>query len=254
MRIIHPEFRAENLDSNYPFADTATLLSRDKIQLLPDMFIDASIYPIGGTARAYISSLVVDNRLVTIWIGDPTEAQLASCSFDPLAPPSMLALLDVYGRPAGMFVADPIQLASAQTWPTGSHTFDIGTTEFAASCTIPTPEAGVRGLITELGGLATGDAWIVGEDGVTVTLDTDTGAIQVNVVGDPLFIRRACEPLKLLNAPRFVRTINGIAPGPDGDFQLAVATASAADTVLRIIPQPPDTLRIGLVGKAVQGG
>jgi hypothetical protein len=28
MRIIHPEWRTENLDSNYPFADTATLAGR----------------------------------------------------------------------------------------------------------------------------------------------------------------------------------------------------------------------------------
>ena len=77
MRIIHPELRNENLDSNYPFADTATLTSRDKIMLPADMLVDASVYPIGGGARAYISSLVVGNRTVTIWVGDATDARPA---------------------------------------------------------------------------------------------------------------------------------------------------------------------------------
>jgi hypothetical protein len=255
MRVIFPDWRNENLDSNYPFADTATLLSRDKIILPPDMFLDASIYPIGIGPRAYISSLVIGNRLATIWVGDATTAQLASFSFDPLAPPELGALIDVYGRPAGLFVADPLLLASAQAWPTGVHTFDIGATEFAASCTISTPEPGVRGLAAAQGNLLTGDAWLVGEEGVMVTLDPDDGtSIRVDVVGDPLYSRRLCAPLQLLSVPRFVKTINHVAPGPDGNFQLEVATASASDTVLRIIPQPPDTLRIGLVGKPVQGG
>ena len=139
MRILHPEFRNEQLDSRYPFADTATLRSRDKIEIAPDTFLDASVYPIGGGSRAYISSLEVANRLVTIWVGDPADACRASCAFDPLTPPSLIALVDVYGRPAGMFAADPLRLASAQAWPAGVHTFDVTATEFAASCTIPTP-------------------------------------------------------------------------------------------------------------------
>jgi hypothetical protein len=153
-----------------------------------------------------------------------------------------------------LFVADPLLLASAQAWPTGVHNFDIGATEFAASCTISTPEPGVRGLIAAQGGLLTGDAWLVGEEGIVVALDPDDGtSIRVDAVGDPLFSRRLCAPLQLLNVPLFVKTINNIAPGPNGDFQIAVATASASDTVLRIVPQPPDTLLIGLVGKPVQG-
>jgi hypothetical protein len=255
MRILFPEFRGENLDSRYPFADSATLLSRDKIALDPAMLIDAIVYPIGMGARGYLSALAVANRLVTIWVGDPANPHRASGSFDPLAPPALIALADGYGRPAGLLVADPVLLASAQAWGPGTHTFDVGATEFAASCTIPTPEPGVRGLVAAQGILLAGDVWIVGEDGVAVTLDESDGSIRVDVVGDPLFARRLCgSATSPFAAPRFVRTINGVPPGPDGDFQIAVATASAADTVLRIVPEPPDTLRIGLVGKSVQGG
>jgi hypothetical protein len=252
VRIVHPEFRNENLDSLYPFADTATLLSRDKISLTPDMLIDAVVYPIGAGPRVYISSLEVSNRVVTIWIGDATRPQLASGSFDPLAPPNLIALADGYGRPAGLFVADPILLASAQSWPTGAHVFDIGATEFAASCTISTPEEGVRGLLASQGILLTGDTWIIGENGIQVSLDDD-GSIRVDVVGDPLFARRLCYPAQSYSPPRFVKTINGIAPDSEGNFQIAVANASAPDTVLRIVPKPPDTLIIGLVGSTVHG-
>jgi hypothetical protein len=251
MRITYPDWRNENQASNYPFADTATLMSRDKLVLPVDMLVDASIFPIGGGARLYISSIVVGNRAVTIWIGDATNAQRASCVFDPLAPPGMLALADSYGRPAGMFVADPLQLAAAQSWSAGTHTFDLGATEFVASCTISTPEAGVRGLAAAQGILLTGDVWLVGEDGVVLT--EEEGNIRVDVVGDPLFARQQCASLNLFNTPRVLKTINNILPGPDGSFQFAVAAASAADTVLRIVPVPPDTLRIGLVGKSVQG-
>lgn len=254
MRIIFPEWRNENLDSKYPFADSATLISRDKISIPADTFLDASVYPIGGGARAYISSLEIGNRLATIWVGDATNTTRASGSFDPLAPPELVALIDTYGRPAGMFVADPLRLAAAQAWPTGTHVFDIGATEFAASCTISTPEVGVRGLIAAQGNLLTGDAWLIGENGVAVTLDPDDGtSIRVDVVGDPLFSRRLCYPLDLFLSPRFVKTINGVPPDSSGNFQITVATRSASDTILRIIPEPPDTLRIGLVGKSVQG-
>lgn len=111
----------------------------------------------------------------------------------------------------------------------------------------------MRGLTTVQGGLLAGDAWIVGESGIVVSLDPDDGNIWVDVVGDPLFTRRLCTPLDLFTTPRFVKTINNVAPGPDGDFQIAVATVSASDTILRIIPEPPDTLRIGLAGKSTQG-
>jgi hypothetical protein len=218
------------------------------------MFIDASLFPIGGTERLYISLITVANRLVTIWIGDPTNVNLASVSFDPLAPPSMLALADTYGRPAGLFVVDPLQLAASQGWSTGSHVFDVGATEFIASCVIPTPEPGVRGLIAKQGILLTGDAWLVGENGVVVSQDqSDPQVIRVDVVGDPLFVRRQCTPASMFTTPQFIKTINGVPPGPDGDFQFAIATVSAADTVLRIVPQPPDTLFITLVGMPVQG-
>jgi hypothetical protein len=253
MRILHPDFRDENLSSRYPFADGASLVSRDGIALGPETFLDATIYPIGGGERAYLSALVVANREITVWVGDIRQPRRAFGSFDPLAPPDTLALLDTLGRPAGLLVADPRLLASAQTWAPGEHAFDPGSSEFAASCTIPTPEEGVRGLLTVQDTTpATGDVWLVGENGVIVR--EEDGHIRIDIVGDPLFARRQCWPLGLFATPRFVKTINGIPPGPDGSFQITVSGVSAVDTILRVVPEPPDTLRIGLVGRQVDGG
>jgi hypothetical protein len=217
-RILHPEFRDEQLYSRYPFADGASLTSRGGLALTPDTFLDASVYPIGGGARAYLSVLGVAPGLVTIWVGDPALARRASAAFDPLDPPDRLALADAAGRPAGLLLADPVLLAATQAWPAGEHVFDPAATE----------------------------------DGVVVR--EEDGAIRVDVVGDPLFARRLCRGEGTFATPNFVRTINGMPPAPDGSFQLAVASVGAADTVLRITPEPPDTLRVGLVGQTIDGG
>jgi hypothetical protein len=251
-RILHPEFRDEQLYSRYPFADGASLTSRGGLALTPDTFLDASVYPIGGGARAYLSVLGVAPGLVTIWIGDPALARRASAAFDPLDPPDRLALTDAAGRPAGLLLADPVLLAATQAWPAGEHVFDPAATEFAASCTIPTPGTGLQGLATADGQVLAGDVWLIGEDGVVVR--EEDGAIRIDVVGDPLFARRLCQGEGTFATPNFVRTINGMPPAPDGSFQLTVASVGAADTVLRITPEPPDTLRIGLVGQTIDGG
>lgn len=250
--ILHPEWRTEQLESRYPFADGASLAARDGLAFTPDTFLDASVYPIGGGPRAYLSAIVVAVRLVTLWVGDPRQARRASGSFDPLDPPERVALTDPVGRPAGLLLADPVLLASTQAWPPGEHVFDPAATEFAASCTIPTPAEGLLGLAASDGEPLAGDVWLIGEDGVVVR--EEDGHIRVDVVGDPLFARRLCEDLGSFSTPRFVRTINGIPPGPDGTFQIAVSEAGAADSILRIVPEPPDTLRIGLVGQPLEGG
>jgi hypothetical protein len=117
---------------------------------------------------------------------------------------------------------------------------------------IPTPEVGVRGFLTEAGALLTGDVWWVGERGIVVR--DDGGTVRVDVVGDPLFARRLCFPLGLFATPRFIRTINRLPPGPDGDFQVVVGGHDAPDTVLRIYPISPTELAFEVVGETLEGG
>lgn len=246
---LFPQFRNEFANTRYPFADNATLVSQDGLQEIPEgLFIDASIYPIGGQARAYLSQITVAARQVTIAISDISGALLCTGQFDPIVPPTVIPLTDPLGRVAGVLVSSAAQLVAFNAWPHGTYMFELGSTEFVASVIIPTPEIGVRGILTEAGELLTGDVWLVGDNGVVVRKDAD-GAIRIDIVGDPLFVRKLCAPLELFNPPIFLQTINGCPPNEQGEFHLAVGGHVAADTVLRIVPSNLTTLRIEAVGK-----
>ena len=84
---------------------------------------------------------------------------------------------------------------------------------------MPTPEIGVRGLVLEDGTVVSGEVWLVGENGIILTSEThDTkqtcaadavtqNVIRVDAVGDPLFLRKLCDPDELFTTPKFVKTI-----------------------------------------------
>lgn len=244
-----PEFEDEVSQTKYPFGDDATLISRDGgVAILIGMFVDASVYPLGGAAGLYLSSVVVADREVTLWFGSPTTPQLCSTLFDPLSPPAYLALSDLHGRAAGMLVCDPTAMSAAQTWAAGVHDFDAAASPVVASCTIPLPSLGISGFIVG-DAVVSGDVWLVGEGGVVVR--EDNGAIRIDVVGDPLFARRLCETGGVFTPPRFVRTINGNPPDQYGDFKLEVGAGGVPDTILRITPAPPDAIRVEVIGRTV---
>lgn len=268
MQIQFPEFRDELATTQYPFADTATLSNAAGDFFLEGVFLDASLYPIGGQARLYISSVLMAGSTCTITVGDQASASLASCSFDTLSPPDILRFVDAHGRPAGLIVSQASLLTVFQSWNQGLHTFKIADTELAVRCCLPTPEIGVRGIILEDGTVFTGDVWLVGEDGVVLrktSLKIDNpvcgqppleyAVVRIDIVGDPLFRRRLCTAPGLFSTPQFIRTITIKQGGrtfvcqPDaaGDFQITVGNNLAADTVLRVHPTD-NGLQIGVVG------
>lgn len=250
-RILHTEYREEQAAPRYPFADTANLQSNDGRSIPPDVFLDASLYPIGSGPRLFLAAITIATSQITFSLSDVTYTTLATAAFDPLAPPSLLQFTDQYGRPAGILVAQPSLLNQFRTWPVGRHTFPLGATEFVASCVIPTPEPGVRGILTETGDLLTGDVWLVGDRGVVLRRDDD-GAIRIDVVGDPLYIRQLCEQVDRFSSPLFVRTINGYPPDKHGNFNLTVGSNRATKTVIRIYPAG-DGLTIEAVGGPAVG-
>lgn len=247
-----PEFRDQQLDSKYPFADSASLTtSSGAFAFGPDTFLDAAVYPLGGQGRMYISGVSVAADAVVFTVSDETATTRCQGTFNPTVPTYTIPLFDQYGRPAGMLLSSPTQLATFTAWSTGSYAFTLGATEFAAGVTIPTPEAGLRGLLTADGELLTGDVWIVGDNGVVVRQDTD-GSIRIDVVGDPLFARKLCTPIDLFQAPLFVQTINHCPPDEYGNYNLTVGNHLAADTILRISPAAGG-LQITAVGQPIQG-
>ncbi len=252
-RRLHPEWRAENEPTKYPFGSNATL-TNDVDVIIEGVFLDAILYPIGGQERVFLSRVDVNHDTVTVTIGDLINPALAAGSFDLLAPPDRFKLEDEFGRPAGVLVSESIRLSTFQSWIVGTHVFTVDQTEFAATVAVPTPELGVRGILLDDGSLFTDEVFLVGDDGVVLSVEeseipTRCGVparpisiIRVDIVGDPLFRRRLCDPNDLFVTPRFVETITfddgkqKVKCGPDGvgDVKMTANNDLAEDTVLRI--------------------
>lgn len=249
---LYPEWRAANSTTNYPFADRATLINAEGRIILEGLFLDAALYPIGGQHGLHLSKVTITNQDITLTIGDNRQSELASGTFALIQPPDTVSLIDNFGRPAGVIISESARLQILQSWGVGEHVFTLAATEFVATVCMPTPEIGLRGIMLEDGSLCVGDVWLVGEAGVIVreefiNLPTEYAPnpyriIRIDVVGDPLFRRRLCEPPDLFVTPRFIKTIRVkhdlgefiCTPDACGDFKLAVGNNLAVDTVLRI--------------------
>lgn len=266
-QVLYPEWRDEQEPTNYPFGDQATLVNAAGDTLLAGTLLDAHLYPIGGKEGIYLSQVDINFSTVTVTIGDKYNDNLASGSFRLTAPGNLIKLRDAYGRPAGVLVSESIRLAIMQSWGIGLHVFTPDQTEFAASCCMPTPEIGVRGVVLEDGSLFTGQVFIVGSDGVVISKEEVimpvrcgqasqlVPVIRVDVVGDPLFRRRLCTPHTLFVTPnpvRKIRVINGdriyeCVPDQLGNLTIQMNDNLASDTALRV-HQTPEGLIIEAVG------
>lgn len=260
-RILFPEFRDEQADSKYPFADTATLVSSSgAVSLGSDTFLDATLFPVGAGAGLYISAITVTAQNISIAIGDSNTPSLITTTFATAAAPAdgVLPFFDAYGRPAGMLLSSPLNLGRLTTWPPGTYTFTRAATEFVATVCIPANEPGVRGILTPAGQLLAGDVWLVGDAGVVIRGEGESN-IRVDVIGVPLFKRFVCEPLDDFPAKNYLRTINGCGPDQFGNFTITATgqgvkdrTDNAKDdTVLRVYPQD-GTIVFDAVGRSLK--
>jgi hypothetical protein len=250
-RILFPEWRKQNETTKYPFAERATLTSRAGKILLDGTFIDANLYPIGGTVGLYLSKVVVTHSTVTLYIGNEGTPERCSTTFSILSPPTTLLLLDTYERPAGVLISAEYRLGVFQALGIGTHIFERSSTEFAATVCIPVPEHGVRGILLDDGTFLTGDVWLVGDDGVVLRKQTvfqndicgpiPNSTIRVDIVGDPLYRRRLCNPQSLFNTVNPIKMIRFVSDNmafkcasADGNVTIGVNNAAATDTILRI--------------------
>jgi hypothetical protein len=231
--IVFQEWRDQNVSSKYPFSDNASL-TNGAVTLPKSLFTDARVYAIGALGRVYLSRIKTSVNSVEIWFGDDNTQELAVGRFELTAVPDNLPLVDPYGRPAGILVSSVAQLATLASWGSSEITFTADQTELTATAVVPTPEIGVRGFIVE-GELFTGDVYLMGEQGVYLTLQD--GDIRVDIIGDPRAKARFCEQLFDYKAPRLIRTINGYRPDRYGEFKLVACANIATDTALRIEAQ-----------------
>ena len=255
-RIYPQEWRDEHANNRYPFADRATLVANTG-EFLPDtVFLDAALHIPGAAGRLRISRIEVRAGLVTVTVGDEQMPQRASGSFDPLATDGNVVLIDTYGRAVGTLVSTSDLLQTFQAWSEGVRTFTVDATEFAASCCFSVPEIGFRGFLLDDGSLFTGDIFLVGENGVTLSTETyflsivdganvsqqPFEAIRIDVTGDALFRRKSCDNAETFPIPRFVRKIIvkhdcqtiEVLPGPDGDFKIHSGRRYVEDPAIRL--------------------
>lgn len=240
--ILFPQFRDEQADSKYPFADQATLISNSgTVTLTKDVFIDACLYPVGGGQVAYISSIQITNTKITITITTVNPRVVITAEYDPLNLPDndSIVFSDANGRPAGLLIFNETKLLEIYQWGAGTYTFSPTATEFVPTAVIPASEPGVRALTINDKHFLTGDTWIVGKDGVVVTAEGDN-VIRVDIVGAPLFNRAACDNAAQQPAPQsFIATINGCPPDEFGNFLITATNQNIQNddtTVLRIYP------------------
>lgn len=251
MTIQGRDYRAEIGDSPYPFCDAASLTAASGVRIDPAALVDAAVYSPDAQARLGITRIeTTTTGGATVWIGDAADALRAAAVINLDNIPGEVAVLDRLGRQAGLLVLDAGLVAAWRGWPVAAHAFPIGAAEFVPSCVVPMPGGGVRALEAR-GDLMTDDAWIIGERGIVVRPDGD-GRIRIDIVGDPLFVRRLCDPAGAGRLDvRTVRTINGVPPNPDGSFHVVV-TGAVPDTILRVVPQPPHNLVISAAGRVVR--
>jgi hypothetical protein len=232
--IVYAPWRDENQKIKYPFSDTATLENDDGVAVDGDLFDDARVYPIGGTVGIFLNRITIAGSTVTFAVGDPVSGELASGSYDVNSAPDEVALFDVHGRPAGILVSDSQRLGLVlSSYGEGEFLFEVEQTEFAPSVVIPLPQAGLRGVLLDDGSFLAGDIYIVGADGIVVSLEG--GFVRVDALGDPYARVEACDeegvPLQVFCG---LKTINGISPDVNGDFKLSIGANEAGQPILRL--------------------
>lgn len=257
MRVEHPTYYQEAVGAAYPFDDAASRYN-GTVRIDNDVLVDARIYVPDGPADVFISRVEVSDQ-VTIRIAS-SRRELASGSFGRNQPPDYVTLTDVddvfvgvlQGFPgegvhpdAGAVTTTSRGFAKLCGWPDGSHDFRSEQTRFAATVVTPQPQRGVRSVRTADGDLFFDDVILVGERGVQLSVESD--AIRVDIVGDPLFVRRRCAAegvsLEAGNALRgIVLNDETIFPSLYGGLTMVVGGGDES------------ALRPGLRIKAIDGG
>ena len=265
--IRHPEFLDELENTKYPFIPTAAL-SNGTDTFLEGTFLDAHLYTVTGTNRYYISHVNVASDRMVITVGDANNS--ARMTGEVLLPitDDIVRLVDIYGRSGGMLVSEPVRLALLAAWGVGSHSFERRHTEFCVTCQVPVPDSGLTAIRLESGEILSGKVWLVGEDGVVLrtelTTDKDGNSVEVlrlDVVGDPLYLQRLCNPEELFSPVNPIRTLRvkqgeytyDCVPDDQGNFTIQMNDSLAADAALRVRTTPAGIV-ITVEGSTNAGG
>lgn len=250
---LYPEWRNRQERVNYPFIDSATLINSLGVEIDRTLFVDAAIYPAGGTTGAYLRKIISTLSSITFVIADLTNGETATGTYTfgsaDTAQSGLIKLIDKYSRTAGVLVSthDKLELLNG-LYSVGTHEFRQTQTEFVSSVVTPLPSVGVRGFLLDDGNVVSGDVWMVGSSGFV--LRYVNGEIVIDAIGDPYAASKDCQVTQEQVPTPFcgIRTFNNITPDEWGNFSITVGANVAADNVLRL-EQDGSRLVIKLVGK-----
>ena len=252
--IRHPEFIKELEGTKYPFTPTSTL-GNGEVSLLEGTLLDAHIYAVTGTSNYRITSIIVSSSKIVINIGDTVESARITGEIALPVSSGTIKLTDIHNRSAGVLVSEPVRLGLIAAWGVGTHTFDSGQLEFCITCCMPVPDAGVTAIRLPSGEILSGKVWLVGEDGIVFQKTSTTNKsgqtvdlLEINAVGDPLFLQRLCNPEDAFSPVQPVRKIRVQDSNGDtlydcdaddiGNFNIQMNDSLAADAALRVRTTP----------------
>lgn len=262
-----PEWRDEQEYPAYPFEDESSLTTTTGETFPASTFIDAAVYILDVTKPIQLTAVTVAAELLTLTFGTEDELTLATAEFEWTSADTQLQLQDTSGRACGVLVSDAARLSVFQGWGAGDFTMESSAAVLVAACQHPIPDAGVTSFELDDGSVLFGDVYIVGDNGIVLNcvptthgdacgvLPTPRYAIQVNAIGDPLFLRKVCEPT-LFQTATFLQSLvfqKGekeveLGPGEDGRIIIWQGSVVSENTILRVV-QRENKLKISVVGE-----
>jgi hypothetical protein len=241
----YEEWRAQNANRKYPFADGASLLSNEGWMLNLGAILDARIYMLGATGAVYLSSIAIVDDVPTITIADSSAAHTCSTTIDVADATDTYALTDSAGRPAGVLVLDPnLKITAFST----NATFNQSATQFVTSVVASVPDAGLTGIVVN-GEVLSGTVYLVGQNGVQLSVDGNN--LRVDVAGDPYAYRRLSlegvvpEPNRTAiksvavwytDPDNVTQLVGSVLPNEYGEIHLVTGDTIKEDNILRVLP------------------
>jgi hypothetical protein len=197
------QWRELNRRRNYPFTDTSTL-TVGSMALPKEWAIDAIFTPnkaYKSAAYYFISRVSRTDNLVTLTLSSQIE-ELATSTFDIKSTGSHIKFYNKIGeRYAGSLIVNPVYNIALGSFNEGDTRIPDDKLRFIPSVVHPVPFPSVTGLVASTGGKAlSGEAYLVGGEGVTLTVAKDSNlnviedVIRVDIDGDANYARVDCEP------------------------------------------------------------
>ena len=252
--ILFHEWRDENEQRNYPFADSA-LMTNGLRNIPRSTFIDARLYPIGGTVPLYLSRVTTTATQLKFTVAGTGVGELATAQVDIDALPGdgKLVFYDSFQRPAGiMLAASSVALSLFAGWGVGEEIFTAAQLPMAAQAVIPIPGDHVQSIVVD-GQTFAGEVWLAGEDGIVLREEDDK--IRIDVIGDPYAGAQSCRDQIIEGADCDpptgsydpIATINNISPNDLGDWLIAAGSLLFDDNPFKVTPQG-NSLKIEIIG------